>query len=201
MEEESLAFTRILFFSTLLACGFGDATGGWRGSSITHFEAGIGSWESKGDAQIKQGSKATLLPVALGEGDDGAENLRLRFENVAAGFNDLASGAPLKVALPSGTRDVPLEFTFCGDFQIIKAILGMSKYTSVIWCLCNHEETGMYRGLTPPHLGLRCWNGSMEWFDEIDCVVKTEEKVCELNHYSYEVQLRATRSRSSSAPS
>ena len=169
----------------LLLCAFGDATGGWRGSSITHFELGVGSWDSEADAQIKQGSKATLLPVALGEGDDGAENLRLRFEKLTDGFNDLASGAPLKVNLLSGPpRDVPTEFTFCGDFQIIKAILGMSKYTSAIWCLCDHDGTGMYRARLDPAAS---WAEVLAWFIDIGCEVKTEEKVSALNHYSHEV--------------
>ena len=51
----------------------GDATGGWRDSSVTHGELGIGSWE-KGKAQ----SALTLLPLFLFEGDDSAENLRNR---------------------------------------------------------------------------------------------------------------------------
>ena len=72
----------------MLVAGFGDATGGWRGSSITHFEVGIASWEAK---DIKQTSKSALLPAALAEGDDGADNLRLRFEPTMDGFNDLAS--------------------------------------------------------------------------------------------------------------
>ena len=85
----------------LLIGGFGDATGGWRGSSITHFELGICSWEDK---DIKQGSKSNLLPTALAEGDDGAESLRLRFVPVADGFDDLASGKPLVLELPSRCR-------------------------------------------------------------------------------------------------
>ena len=164
----------------MLIAGFGDATGGWRGSSITHFELGICSWE---DEDIKQCSKSNLLPAALGEGDDGAENLRTRFQPVADGFDALASGSPLDVPLPSGRREVPVDFTFCGDFQIHKAILGMSKYTSAIWCECDHDTTGMFN-LRP--MPATTWAEVKAWYAEIGCTVKTLEKVCELNHYSFE---------------
>ena len=167
---------------SLLVAGFGDATGGWRGSSITHFELGLCSWEDK---DIKQGSKSNLLPAALAEGDDGADNLRVRFQPVADGFDSLASGRPLAVILPSGrTIDVPIDFTFCGDFQIHKAILGMSKYTSAIWCMCDHETTGMFRFRDVPAVS---YAEVLRWYDEIGCVMKTLEKVCELNHFSHEV--------------
>ena len=165
----------------LLIAGFGDATGGWRGSSITHFELGIASWEN---TEVKQCSKSNLLPAALAEGDDGAENLRLRFQSVADGFDDLASGKPLQVDLPSGRLEVPIDFTFSGDFQIHKAVLGMSKYTSAIWCECTHETTGMFNFRAVP---ATTWAEVLAWYDTIGCVVKTLEKVCELNHYSYEV--------------
>ena len=51
----------------------GDATGGWRGSSITHGEIGIGSF-----AKGKAISKLAYLPVWLMEGDDSTDNLRAR---------------------------------------------------------------------------------------------------------------------------
>ena len=165
----------------LLVAGFGDATGGWRGSSITHFELGLCSWEN---TDVKQCSKSNLLPAALAEGDDGAENLRVRFQPVADGFDSLASGKPLTVELQSGRLEVPMDFTFCGDFQIHKAILGMSKYTSAIWCECDHDTTGMFRFRPMP---ATTWAEVLVWYNEIGCVVKTTEKVCELNHYSYEV--------------
>ena len=165
----------------MLVAGFGDATGGWRGSSITHFELGICSWEAE---DIEQGSKCNLLPAALGEGDDGVENLRLRFQHTTDGFDDLASGKPLDVTLPSGKRQVPIEFTFCGDMQIHKAILGMSKFTSAIWCECEHDTTGMFRFRPTP---AATWAEVEAWYLEIGCKVKTIEKVCELNHYSYDV--------------
>ena len=165
----------------LLVAGFGDATGGWRGSSITHFELGLCSWES---TDVKQCSKSNLLPAALAEGDDGAENLRLRFQPVADGFNDLASGKPLDVELPSGRRQVQMDFTFCGDFQIHKAVLGMSKYTSTIFCSCDEDTTGIFKFRSMP---ATTWADVVAWYAEIDCVVKTIEKVCEYNHWSYEV--------------
>ena len=40
---------------------------------------------------------------------------------------------------------MPIEFTFCGDLNIHKAILGMSKYTSAIFCGCTEETTGLFR--------------------------------------------------------
>ena len=60
----------------------------------------------------------------------------------------------------------------------------MSKYTSAIWCECDHETTGMYKFRAVP---ATTWAEVSAWYDEIGCVVKTLEKVCELNHYSHEV--------------
>ena len=165
----------------LLVAGFGDATGGWRGASITHFETGIASWESK---DIKQGSKLNLLPTALGEGGDDADNLRLRFQPVADGYNSLADGTPLEVNLPSGRRSVPMGFTFCGDLQIHKAILGMSKFTSAVFCCCDHDTTGMFVICSVP---ASSWVEVLAFYARSGCVIKTPETVCELNHYSYEV--------------
>ena len=147
----------------------------------THFELGIASWENAG---IKQCSKSNLLPAALAEGDDGAENLRCRFEPMADGFDDLASGKPLEVDLPGGKRSVPIEFTFCGDFQIHKALLGMSKYTSAIWCGCEHDTTGMYRFRPQP---ATTWSEFVAWFAETGCEMKTIDDVCSLNHWSADV--------------
>ena len=165
----------------MLVAGFGDATGGWRGSSITHFELGICSWE---DEDVKQVSKSNLLPAALAEGDDGVENLRLRFQPVADGFDELASGKPLDVELSTGRRvQVPIDFTFCGDFQIHKAILGMSKYTSAIFCGCEADTTGLFKFKPTPAV---FWAEVEAWYNEIGCAVKTDEQVCMLNHDSYE---------------
>ena len=165
----------------MLVAAFGDATGGWRGSSITHFELAICSWEDK---DIKQCSKSNLLPAALAEGDDGAESLRIRFQSVADGFDALASGVPLDVELSTGRRiQVPIDFTFCGDFQIHKAILGMSTYTSAIFCGCDKDTTGMFNFKPLPATS---WSDCESWFKEIGCEVKTDELVCELNHDSYE---------------
>lgn len=59
----------------------GDATGGWRGDSITHGEISIGSW-AKGTGN----SRLAALPLFLMEGEDSAENLRSRAAPVVSQY-------------------------------------------------------------------------------------------------------------------
>lgn len=167
--------------------GYGDATGGWRAASITHFESGIASW--------KQGvsvSKHTLLPSHMMEFDDHAANLRKRAKPVFAGWQKIIDSKVLRF-FPRTAADVQLaketrvDFRFAGDFQIIKSINNMSLYTHPIWCECDHAAITYW-----PKEELPNWEAVLKYFDKpgkgiMACVVKSLRRICELNGWSYEV--------------
>ena len=113
----------------------GDATGGWRGDSVTHGELGIGSWRA-GKAQ----SKLTLLPLFIMEGDDGAKNLRNQAARVAEMYNALKRKGTLTVVVGETEIVLRVDLRIAADFQFFKAILNMSKYSSAIWCMCTLDN-------------------------------------------------------------
>ena len=80
---------------------------------------------------------------------------------------------------------MPTDFTFAGDFQILKSINNMSLYTSPIWCTC--EKLTLW-----PSEPLKDWSAVLAYFDKPGhgakpCVVKSLRRMCELAGYSYEV--------------
>jgi hypothetical protein len=105
----------------------GDATGGWRGSPVTHGELGIGSFAA-GKAQ----SRLTLLPLFIMEGDDSAKNLRNRARPVADGYNTLKKKGKLTVTIDGKQITLAVTLVAAADFQFFKAIMNMSKYTSAV---------------------------------------------------------------------
>lgn len=119
----------------------GDATGGWRGDAVTHGELGIGSWV-RGKAQ----SRLTLLPLFLMEGDDSAENLRNKLAKVADAYNTLKSRGTLTVTVQGNAREVKVKLLVAADFQFFKAAMGMSKYTSAVWCSCKLDNLFKWPG-------------------------------------------------------
>jgi len=74
--------------------------------AVTHGELGIGSFE-KGKAQ----SRLTLLPLFLMEGDDSAENLRIRAAGIAKSYNMLKRKGYITVTI-DGHEIVPLHANY-----------------------------------------------------------------------------------------
>lgn len=119
----------------------GDATGGWRGDAVTHGEFGIGSW-AKGKAQ----SRLTLLPIFLMEGDDSAENLRNKITPIAERYNQLKQRGTLNITINGKDQQVAVKLLVAADFQFFKAAMGMSKYTSAVWCSCKLDNLFKWPG-------------------------------------------------------
>lgn len=157
----------------------GDATGGWRGDSITHGEMSIGSW-AKGTGN----SRLAALPLFIMEGDDSADNLRNRAASIANQYNALKSKGRLRVTIKAVEKDVKVKLLCAADFQFFKALMNMSKYTSAIWCTCGTDN--LYKR---PAERARVWQDVLNFYDSIGCVLKDLQTMCELNHYSHEVLL------------
>ena len=155
----------------------GDATGGWRGDSVTHGEIGIGSF-AKGKAQ----SKLAALPIFLMEGDDSADNLRSRAALVFEQYNALKQKGKLTIVINGETKVLPTQYVIAADFQFFKAIMNMSKYTSAVWCTCLLDN--LFK--TPDALA-ETWADVLDFYKSIGCELKSCATICELNHYSFEV--------------
>jgi hypothetical protein len=82
----------------------GDATGGWRGDSITHGEMAFGSF-----VEGKALSKLAALPVWLMEGDDGSENLRARCARVFEQYNEMKLKGTMTVTINGEERILPTK--------------------------------------------------------------------------------------------
>ena len=112
-----------------------DATGAWRGSSITHAEAGSGDWLEGGSI-----SKLTLFPIAACEGTDSTANMALMLAKLAApSIAKLLKQKTLSF-IPAGAaplRTIAAAVFFCADMQGHKAHLAFSKSTHVVWCFCK----------------------------------------------------------------
>lgn len=163
----------------LLLVFTGDATGGWRGDSITHGEISIGSW-SKGTGV----SRLAALPLFIMEGDDSAQNLRNRAQPVAACYNKLKRKGKLRITINGKQIERDLKMLCAADFQFFKAMMNMSKYTSAIWCLCGTDNL-----FKRPSAPAQSWEEVENFYRSIDCEMKSLQTICELNHYSYEVLL------------
>ena len=155
----------------------GDATGGWRGASVTHGEIGIGSFV-KGKAL----SKLAALPVWLMEGDDSAENLRTRAAIVFEQYNQLKHKGYLIVCIGGREIRLTIKLLISADFQFFKAISKMSKYTSAVWCECTPDNIYKY-----PTWLAKVWNDCVAFYRSIECVLKTLKSMCEMNHYSFDI--------------
>ena len=169
----------------LLLMGYGDATGGWRAASVTHFETGIGSWKNGRSA-----SKVTLMPCHLYEGDDHGPNLRARARNVFDGWQKLITAAKLRFFPATDApiqivKEVSIAFRFAGDFQIVKSINNMSLYTSAIWCECEGKALNSFADKP-----LATW-AEVETYlaKSARCVIKSLRRICQLNGYSFEMLL------------
>ena len=154
----------------------GDATGGWRGASVTHAEAALGSW-AKGKGQ----SRLTVLPLYIMEGDDSATNLRNRAAPSAEAYNKLKRKGTITVTIKGKPITLPLTLLVSADFQFHKAALNMSKYRSAIWTM--DDEDVWYR---LPEKKAVTWADCLAFFKEIGSELKTLKDICELNHWSYE---------------
>lgn len=155
----------------------GDATGGWRGDSITHGEIGIGSFE-KGKAL----SKLAALPVWLQEGEDSAENLRSRAGRVFEQYNKLKRKGEITVTIKGVAITLRIKVLTSADFQFFKAINNMSKYTSAVWCTCLLDNMYKY-----PDWEATTWDDCLSFYHSIGCELKTLKTICELNHWSVDV--------------
>jgi hypothetical protein len=166
----------------LLLLGYGDATGGWRAAAVSHFETGIGSWQNGRSA-----SKVTLMPSHLYEGDDHAPNLRARAKQVFDGWQTIINDGKIRF-FPKTSADIQIAkekttaFRFSGDFQIIKSINNMSLYTSAIWCECSGTKLNQWPGEPLPS-----WAAALLWLDKAKCVIKSLQRICALNGWSYEL--------------
>ena len=170
----------------LLLMGYGDATGGWRVASITHYETGIASWK-----QGASTSKLTLLPSHMHEDDDHAPNLRSRVASSC--LMDGRRLSPTRSSRSSRTRppscrspskEIPVDFRMGGDFQIIKSINNMSLFTSPIWCECDKDAINFW-----PTEELPDWEVVEKHFDSpgngiMSCFVKSLRRICQLNGWS-----------------
>lgn len=163
--------------SELLLVLSGDATGGWRGSAVTHREVCIGSW-----AAARGQSKLAALPVWLMEGDDSAENLRSRGQPVATQYNQLKKKGHLVVSVKGVSRQVRTKLLCAADFQFFKAAMNMSKYTSAVWCCCPLDKL-----FIAPDTPAQSWEDVESFYVSLGCKMKDLKTICELNHYSYEV--------------
>ena len=171
----------------LLLMGYGDATGGWRAASVTHYETGIASWAARSSV-----SKLTLLPSHMHEGDDHAPNLRTHGKIVFDGWQKLINAKALKF-FPRTSADLQIaketsiDFRMAGDFQIIKSVNNMSLYTSPIWCECDSTAINFW-----PSEPLSDWAAVLNHFTSpgdgiVPCVVKTLKRSCSLSGWSHEV--------------
>ena len=169
--------------------GYGDATGGWRAASVSHFETGICSWD-----QGVASSKLTLLPCHMMEKDDHASNLRANAKPVFEGWQQIIKTKTLRF-FPRTNADVQLakvcrtDFRMAGDFQILKSINNMSLYTSPIWCECDKAAINYW-----PEKDLPNWEAILKYFNMpgkgiTACVVKSLARICQLNGWSLEVLL------------
>ena len=161
----------------LLLVGFGDATGGWNSDSVTHFEVAVGSLKT-----ISQ-SKVTLLNALLCEGKDDAKTLRTKAQPFTEQLTKLHEEGMINIFPPTDAavqvaQKVQVRVLFAGDFQIIKAFNNMSSYTSPIWCEC--EDINTFSPTTK-----RTWKDVLKWYNDCKCVVKTLQRICELNGWSY----------------
>ena len=157
----------------------GDATGGWRGSSITHGEIGIGSF-----AKGKAISKLAYLPVWLMEGDDSTDNLRARAALVFEQYNKLKRRGTMTVTIEGKEITLKTKLLISADFQFFKAISNMSKYTSAIFCKCLPDDLFKY-----PEVEAKCWDDCVAFYASINGELKTRSDICRMSHYSLEVML------------
>ena len=167
----------------LMIVGFGDATSGWNGDPITHFELGIGSF---GTARAQ--SKVTLLNSLLCSGKDDAKTIRTKAKPFTDeltrlhGLSELTIFPPTTAAVQLAKK-VPITVRFAGDFQIVKALNGMSSYSSAIWCECSEDQ--LLKFPTEKELPMRNFKEVLKWYKKVKCVVKTLERVCQLNGWSH----------------
>eukprot|EP00965_Chrysotila_dentata_P151781 5015833-Pleurochrysis_carterae.AAC.2 len=80
--------------------------------------------------------------------------------------------------------NVEIDLRFSGDFQIIKALISMSPYTSGIWCEC--EGACLRAFCAEPLSSWAAVRARWAQGGEAPCKVKVLRRVCELNGYSYE---------------
>ena len=99
-------------------CLFADATGGWRGTAVTHVTSGSGDW-----AAGRALSKYSLDPLALGEGKDVNKILHLMLgKRCAPSFRRVAQRGTLTFVIVDDdgrerSKTVPSWCFFCADFQ------------------------------------------------------------------------------------
>ena len=97
---------------------FADATGGWRGSSVTHVTAGSGDWKAN-----KALSKLSLDPVGMGEGKDvNAVMHAMLGKRMAPSVKRVVNKGNITIAIANATgaqenKVVPMQVFFCADFQ------------------------------------------------------------------------------------
>ena len=110
----------------MLIVAFGDATGGWGGEPITHFEIGIGSF-----AENRAQSKVTLQHALVCAGKDDAKTIRARARPFTDGLMQMHEKGELRIfprteAAIQVAKKVPIDVRMAGDFQIIKAMNNQS---------------------------------------------------------------------------
>ena len=168
----------------LLIVAFGDATGGWGGEPITHFEIGIGSF-----AETRAQSKVTLQHALVCAGKDDAKTIRARAQPFTDGLMQMHEKGELRIfprteASIQVEKKVPIDVRMAGDFQIIKAMNNQSPYTSAIFCECSDDKLFEF-----PSKPVADYKAVLKWIEKQKCVVKTLERVCHFNGYSYEVHM------------
>ena len=168
----------------LLLMGYGDATGGFRGAGVSHFEHGVASFASG-----RPPSKISLLPMCLYEGDDHFANLYAKSSKLFTAWQKLINLGEISF-FPKTSAEIQLrktaktKFRFSGDFQILKSLNNMSLYTGPIWCTCQGDELNYW----PPN-EMANWAAVEHHLTKSNhkCVIKSLRKICELNGYSYEI--------------
>ena len=160
---------------------FADATGGWRGSAITCVEVGVGDW-----AAGKSCSKLLLDPLAMAEGKDSYDNLKVIFgRGLASSANKLIADKCLKFETIDGEeKTIPSKLFVSGDVQMHKAITAQGSSTHAVWCFCDEPDQVPEDGRE-----FNVYDDLVGWWGEIGCKLKTNADLYALSHLSYELKL------------
>ena len=163
---------------------FADATGGWRGKSVTHVECGAGDWRAG-----KALSRLTLDPLAFGEGKDDCANLHVMLDTrTAPSVNRVINNGTITLSLPgpedkSISKTIPAEVLFSADMQAHKAAAGQHSVSHSPWCDCT-DQWQMPDALAVANWS---WKDVEAWYKKIGCKLKTAKQQCARAHRSYEL--------------
>ena len=165
--------------ATLLV--FADATGGWRGSAVTHVEAGTADW-----LHGKSLSRLAIEPIALGEGKDDNMNLHAMLDSkVAPSVNSIIKTKTISRCVDGVDEQLPAKVLFSADFQAHKAASGQHSISHPIWCDCADVWVSPSMESLPTFTK---WEHVEAWLTKIGCRMKTLQDLYRRAHMSYELE-------------